>query len=258
MKNNTVNNENKANNIELNEIGYDLQKGNEHLNSYFKSLKNKHISHLIETINEIESAYDQSYHRNVNILQFIELLIDNYEESKDIILNNKINVYQCDNPNNISNVIRYYNQYYINQKIKTQYLYQTQIEFTMSSVNKEKDTNFFLPDKKRNKRSDLKVEKIIDNNSNRFNSLILLNDNRIASCSYKEIRIYNPSNDYHCEQVIKRHNDWIYSICQLPNDDIVSCSNDKSIIIGDYTINNAHNDIIKKVITIPNNRIASC
>ena len=62
MKNNTVNN------IELNEIGYDLQKGNEHLNSYFKSLKNKHISHLIETINEIESAYDQSYQRNVNIL----------------------------------------------------------------------------------------------------------------------------------------------------------------------------------------------
>ena len=55
-----------------------------------------------------------------------------------------------------------------------------------------------------------------------------------------------------------RHSYYINSICQLDDGTIVSCSWDKSIIIGDYTINNAHNDAINKVIALPNNRIASC
>ena len=55
-----------------------------------------------------------------------------------------------------------------------------------------------------------------------------------------------------------RHSYYINSICQLDDGTIVSCSWDKSIIIGDYTIKNAHNDWINKVITLPNNRIASC
>ena len=50
----------------------------------------------------------------------------------------------------------------------------------------------------------------------------------------------------------------ITSICQLNNGTIVSCSNDKSIIIGEHIINNAHDDWIIKVISLPNNRIASC
>ena len=50
----------------------------------------------------------------------------------------------------------------------------------------------------------------------------------------------------------------ITSICQLNNGTIVSCSNDKSIIIGKHIINNSHDDWIIKVISLPNNRIASC
>ena len=90
-------------------------------------------------------------------------------------------------------------------------------------------------------------------------SLLHLRDGRVASCSDdKTIRIYDPSNDYHCDQVIKRHSEGITSICQLDDGTIVSCSWDKSIMIGDYTINNAHDSLILKVITLPNNRIASC
>ena len=89
--------------------------------------------------------------------------------------------------------------------------------------------------------------------------LLLLQDKRVASCSSeKTIRIFNPSNDYHCDQVIKRHREGITSICELEDGTIVSCSYDKSIIIDDYTIKNAHESYIRKVITLPNNRIASC
>ena len=90
------------------------------------------------------------------------------------------------------------------------------------------------------------------------NSLLHLKDGRVASCSLDNtIRIYDPSNDYHCDQVIKRHSNGITSICQLDDGTIVSCSY-QTIMIGDYTIKNAHNIWIYQVITLPNNRIASC
>ena len=89
--------------------------------------------------------------------------------------------------------------------------------------------------------------------------LLLLNDGRVASCSDDNtIRIYVPSNDYHCDQVIKRHSKGIQSICQLDDGTIVSCSDDITIMRGDYTIKNAHNSWIAKVITLPYNRRASC
>ena len=105
----------------------------------------------------------------------------------------------------------------------------------------------------------MKAIKTISEHTDEINSLLLLKDKRVASCSRdKTIRIFDPSNDYHCDQVINRHSKSITSICELDDGTIVSCSKDKSIIIGDYTITNAHNDYINKVIPLPNNRIASC
>ena len=105
---------------------------------------------------------------------------------------------------------------------------------------------------------DIKSIKTITGHIGSVYSLLHLKDGRVTSCSEdKTIRIYDPSNDYHCDQV-KRHSEVIRSICQLDDGTIVSCSYDDSIMIGDYTIKNAHDDCIFKVITLPNNRIASC
>ena len=105
----------------------------------------------------------------------------------------------------------------------------------------------------------IKCVKTITDNVLSVYSLLLLKDKRIASCSYDNtIMILDPSNDYHCEQVIKRHNNYIISICELDDGTIVSCLEDNSITIGDYTIKNAHELEINKVIALPNNRIASC
>ena len=101
--------------------------------------------------------------------------------------------------------------------------------------------------------------KTITGHTGNVSSLLHLKDGRVASCSWDNtIRIYDPSNDYHCDQVIERHNYGIKSICQLEDGTIVSCSNDRTIMIGDYIIKNAHDNWILKVITLPNNRIASC
>ena len=101
--------------------------------------------------------------------------------------------------------------------------------------------------------------KCITGHTSSVNSLLLLNDKRVASCSFDNIiRIYDTSNDYHCDQVIKRHKKGISSICELDDGTIVSCSKEHSIMIGNFIIKNPHNDWVYKVIALPNNRIASC
>ena len=75
---------------------------------------------------------------------------------------------------------------------------------------------------------DIKSIKTITGHTDSVNSLLLLKDGRVASCSNdKTIRIYDPSNVYHCDQVIKRHSESIRSICQLDDGIIVSGSDDK-------------------------------
>ena len=132
------------------------------------------------------------------------------------------------------------------------------IEHCLDNKNKAQLNKYYNIVESR-KIEELKSPKIINEHTKIVNSLLLLKDGRVASCTHDNtIRIYDPSNDYNCIQVIKRHNNRINSICQLDDGTIVSGSLDKSIMIGDYTINNAHKYYIYKVITLPNNRIASC
>ena len=179
---------------------------------------------MIRTINTIESSYEESYNRNM--LSFIKKLIDNYDgsvEMKNNILDNEINIYSCEDRLNADELIKYYNLYNMIEKINIEEV-RCITEHTLS-----------------------------------VNSLLPLKDKRIASCSEDNtIRIYDPSNDYHCDQVINRQSQRITSICELDDGIIVSSSKDKSIMIGDYTIRNAHDICINKVITLPNNRITSC
>ena len=165
----------------------------------------------------------------MNMLSFLQILIDNYDgsaEMKNNIMNNKINIYKCKENVNADELIKFYKEYNIIEKKKTE---------------------------------EIKCIKTITEHTSSVNYLLLLKDKRVASCSEdKTIRIFNPSNDYHCDEVIKRHNSSITSICQLDNGTIVSCAWNKSIMIGDYTIKNAHKSAIYKVIALPNNRIASC
>ena len=79
--------------------------------------------------------------------------------------------------------------------------------------------------------------KTITEHTKLFNALLLLKNKRIASCSCdRKISIYDPSNDYKCDEVIRRHNKGINSICELDDGTIVSGSLDNSIMIGDYTL----------------------
>ena len=217
-------------------ITNDLKKCSHHLLTYLNSIKQNHINHLIELINNLESSYEESYERNKNILTFIQILIDNYDgtnEMKNNILDYHIITYQCEQKMNINEVIKYYKEYNcIKKKIHIE-----------------------------------EVKTITDHTSCVY-SLFNLKDGRVASCSKDTIRIYDPSNDYHCAQAFQRNYEDIGSICQLDDGTIVTSPYDpyydpKMI---DYEIDDdieiyiddAYDKYIFRLIPLPDNRIASC
>ena len=209
-----------------------INEGHKHLNNYFTSLKDSMLNQLQNKINAIKSAYEESFEINSNLLSLLTILIDNFDGSlvmeKNIIDNSKIYPTECDSTDDLNKVLIYYK--------------------TFSILNGKQ----FNP-------KSLKNIKLIEGHKSSVNSLLLLKDSRIASCSYDgSIRIFDPSNNYLCDQLIKRHSDGVTSICQIDNGTIVSSSVDLSIFIGDYCIKNAHEYTIYKVISIPNNRIVSC
>ena len=102
--------------------------------------------------------------------------------------------------------------------------------------------------------------------TNKVLCLILLNDGRIASCSYdKSIIIYN-KNTYKPDLIIKEHSDEIYSLTQLTSGIIASCSKDKTIKLFNINGNNYnvlqtlsnHTNLVYKIIELKNKQLASC
>ena len=228
--NSKMKNNNEFSNNILNTIG----EAYSHLENYFSNIRDNHIKALRKQLNDIESTYEESYNRNINLLYFLKVLIDNYDGSKimkhNIINNSNINIYTCQNQTNIEEIINYYREYQI---VKYKPIEKHNKDFSFSLVKTIKEQTVY--------------------------ELHLLNDNRIATCSNdKKIRIYNPNKDYTCEETFQRHKDVISSICQLDDGTIVSCSFDKSIIIGNHTIYDAHDGCINKVIALPNKLIATC
>ena len=103
------------------EILNDIAKGYQHLSTYFTSLKNKQTNKYIETINRVESSYQQSTQRNNNILSLMRILINNYDGSTEMkvdLTSNLINIFICKESNSADGVVNYFKNYSIIQKKK--------------------------------------------------------------------------------------------------------------------------------------------
>ena len=217
-----------------------VNEGYNHINIYCNELKKDKINHYINKINQLEYTYQSFLTVNNDILDIIMIIINSYN-------NNRYNYYTREN---IINIINY-------KEIK---IYNC--NDTKELINYYNNYNLLAPI------VDINNIKTINEHSHYIDSLLLLSDGRLASCSDDEtIKIYDINNNYHCDITLEGHTDGVNYISQLDNNKLISCSRDKSIKIWsitqssyqcDYTINNAHNDWIFKVISLTNNRIASC
>lgn len=108
--------------------------------------------------------------------------------------------------------------------------------------------------------------KSIEVHEDSISKILILPDNRIATCSLDTtIKILDPSNDYHCDITLKGHTEWVTSICLLANGNIVSSSLDGSFkfwsITKDsykclFTISTGK-VTADKIISLANNRFAA-
>ena len=91
---------------------------------------------------------------------------------------------------------------------------------------------------------------IIKEHKNDANYHTTLNSGILASCSYdKTIKLFNiKDNKYEILQTLNYHTDWIFKIIELKNKELVSCSDDKSIIF--YNKDNNNNYIKDYILNI--------
>ena len=231
-----------SNIINTNLLNQQIEKGYYHINNYCNELKNRTVNELTKQINQLNYSYDNFQSTNNDILKLVELIITNYN---------------IDNHN-------YYLMSSLNQ-IKSINIYEYN-----EDINTEGICNYF---NNYNIISDEKIEKIkeiniIHHHTETVYNLILLQDGRLASCSWdKTIKIFDIKNNFHCDITIDQHSASVNYICQLENGKLISCSGDKTIKIFtiyhssfhcDYTIQNSHNKWIYKLLRLTKNRFASC
>ena len=241
-------------NIDIEEIKRKVKEGQNHINNFLLILKNTYIDELNTMIKSIETSYSECVTNNQITLNLLDMLINSYEAipnyyiQNNIINNTVIKVFQFDtgrkkdepidiSHKSIDNVINYFNKYSI---VKDRYILD--VKGMNSTVT-------------------------IKEHASPVNSILLLQDGRIASCACDNIiKIYNTKN-YKCDIVLKGHTDSVSFISQLENGKIISCGFDMTIRVwsisqNDYslehTIENSHIKLLWKIIPLSHNRMASC
>lgn len=229
--------------IQISTLNDQIKDGFNHINNYCRELKFMLIKVYFTKINQIEHSYQSFRMINNDILNLYQCIVDNYSNkdynlTRNVMNINHINLYKWKSDTVNESLIDYFNNYSL-------------LQDSIADVLNVKEI------------------KTIKEHNESVNSLLLLQDGRLASCSTdKTINIYNLNNNYHCDIRIKTgHTNGVTYICELEKNKIASCSLDKSIKIWsiskstyqcEHTYQEAHSNYIWKVILMPNNRIASC
>ena len=85
---------NKEDNQQFQTIDNAIKIGYNHINNYFKILKDNCLNKILNQINELESSYEKIENKNIEILSLLERLIsnDDSEEMKNNSLNTNTNI----------------------------------------------------------------------------------------------------------------------------------------------------------------------
>ena len=223
-----------------------IRKAEKHINNYCLNIKNQKVKELSNQILDLEESYKDFKETNQDILTLLDIIIKNYENDYSnvdykINVGNIINVnlYHCKSSYRVDNILKYFNNY----KLLTVAPYVNTFKHQIMS-------------------------KVIDEHNGPVNSIELLTNGKLVSCSSdRKIRIFNMNNDNNCDITINEYIGEVRYVCKIDKSTIVSCSDDNSIRIWTvfkkaylcrFCYKNAHWDLINKVIPLTNNRIASC
>ena len=229
-----------SNNSTTNEVKSAIRNQSEEIFSYFHSLQEDYIQKLELEIKRIRDSYYNCLSRNTDIITFLHILIDNYSHNQNttmynnIINNSNIYFHKCEIIDNLQSIIDYFDNYVIN-KIKP-------IHYdTFTSLQPLSQKNEYV------------------------NTLLLLKDGRLAS-ALMAVKVYDLDNNYHLDFTIDSNGNYISSMCQLDNGDLIICDFNSTIHIWNisqysytllFSISLSSNHSYPLCLSLSNNRFAS-
>ena len=105
--------------VNIDEIKENAKKGEQHLKTYFKALKDESLNKAQneEEKNNINIAYNKCITLNTEVLSFMEIILDNYYGDNNMLgftirYNNTINIYKHISGGGTQNVINFFNGYH--------------------------------------------------------------------------------------------------------------------------------------------------
>ena len=233
------------------EISNNREKKNLSQYNYFIIPKNKRINCLMKDINEIETAYENCYRRNNDLLILLSELSEHYNHNekvyKNILKNIKINLTPCENARNILVLIEYFTLFY---------LFNDTLQKNSFILNSNK--TFFN-------------SVVLDETNVEVNQCILLKNGMLALAFNHYVRFFDSNfifsiekksiNDCHCRLEVTGI---INYITQLSDGTLLTCVNDSDLIFWEITIAGFKRrntiltrEYITKIVEISNNRIAT-
>lgn len=237
-----INLEGLASKADVDEIKQKLKQARQLCSRYLPQIYKKMQSFLKREDENLKQAFKNCMKDNEEVLFIIQQILNNYEYNKHnyFVVRNltrigQIDLTKCRNPMNLHSVGNYLDWYCV------------------GTVRDMDFTRF------------MKQKRLYIHNG-RIYSLIRLTNGKLASSSSdKTIKIYDPVTDK-CELTIKGHTSDVTTIAQLSENQLISGSSDKKIIL--WKINGAtyecehtyegHKARIQKVISLTKNRIGSC
>jgi WD40 repeat protein/ribosomal protein S17E len=221
---------------------------------------NKYCNNLIKMIQNIIAGYNEKYEQQVDDLETCQsLLINSYSKyCKELNYNANLNYFTL----KVSDSMYFTEKEAIKQTLVDQ-LYK--IEEEVKSIDNLIKTNTLSNIGIDYKRFNLNCVKVIpDNEHEPVYALAKLTSGGFASGSADfRIRIYNGP-EYNCEKVLYGHTNFISSLYELSNGNLVSGSDDKNIIVwslqNGYEIDKVlegHTDSVRNIIQLQDSNFAS-
>lgn len=212
-------------------------------------LKSRYVSKLQGMVNRINKAFEYNKKINDNLSSFLGILVDNYNNFQNnyYILTNLIS-----NINLIDTA-----QINFDEKISEKSVENLVSFFNSYTFIEKKVINYLI---------NLNLKKTIIKKKSYVNCLLMLHDGRLASCySDCSIKVHNITDYSVVISIDQAHSKGINNLSQLKNNQILSCSDDKTIKIWEIFENeykfittiNYHSSEVLKALPLKNDKVAS-
>lgn len=248
-------------NLDINGVKKNLETAKHYISDYYNELKDQFLKPLMKKVMQVREAFRASQEKNEEMINFISILLDNYNPNNYYTISNIIN-----NAEFKFDLLKVTDKTTTNELVN---FLNTNTIINLDELFKKDDISSIISTGKsliKINPNSLKEVKRIRKHTGTIYSLCLLKDGRLASCSWdKTINVYDLST-FTCDFTIEGHENTVTYVSEFDNGDLISCADDLTLKIWEIkkssytckaTIQMDTSDVWK-VIPLSGNKFATC